>query len=157
MSNPFIPLPLSLAKMLSMGAVSMKSMVRNLFSAITAPFSHHLPENQIFSYCSHLCLHNVCIWATTWPLFHNNFFSYGSPFIPFDIYQIRLSRWWPFTRLHVSLCRLAQIKDHKLSYSLGFSSTRVYVYLSFDDAISFQWRGKYTRFNRFFVELTHSL
>ena len=55
--NPCISLPLSLAKMLSMGAVSMKSMERNLFSAITTPFSHHLPENQIFSYCPHLCLH----------------------------------------------------------------------------------------------------
>ena len=37
--NPLIPPPLLLTKMLSVGAVSMKSVMRELLQAITTPFS----------------------------------------------------------------------------------------------------------------------
>ena len=50
--NPLIPPPLSSTNMLSTSAVWMKFMVRELLHAITIPFSHHLPENSIFSHLS---------------------------------------------------------------------------------------------------------
>ena len=43
--NPLTPSPLLLTKMLSLGAVAMIFMKRELLQAITTPFSHHLPEN----------------------------------------------------------------------------------------------------------------
>ena len=45
MGNPLTPSPLLLTKMLSLGAVAMIFMERELLQAITTPFSHHLPEN----------------------------------------------------------------------------------------------------------------
>ena len=45
--EPLIPLPLLLTKMLSLNAVSIKSMERKLLQAITTKFSDHLPKNSI--------------------------------------------------------------------------------------------------------------
>ena len=48
--NPFIPLPLLLTKLLSLGAVAMISANRKLLQAITTPFSHHSPDISIFGH-----------------------------------------------------------------------------------------------------------
>ena len=53
MGNPLIPPPFLMTKMLSLGAVAMKSSKRKLLQAITTSFSHHFPENSIFSHFCH--------------------------------------------------------------------------------------------------------
>ena len=53
MGNPFTPFPLLLTKMLSLGAVAMKSPERKLLQVITTPFFRHMPQIQflaIFGY-----------------------------------------------------------------------------------------------------------
>ena len=52
MGDTLIPPSLLLTKMLPLGALSMRSMERVLFQAITTQFSHHLLENSIFSHFS---------------------------------------------------------------------------------------------------------
>ena len=68
--DPLNPSSLLLTKMLSLGAVAMKSKKRKLLQAINTPFSHYFPENSIFwpfwpffTLCS-------CLWATPWPHLH---------------------------------------------------------------------------------------
>ena len=46
--EPLIPLPLLLTKMLSLNAVSIKSMERKLLQAINTKFSDHFPKTSIF-------------------------------------------------------------------------------------------------------------
>ena len=72
MGNLLIPPPFLLTKMLSLGAVAVKSSKQKLLQAITTAFSHHFPENSIFGHfwpfftiCAHL-------WATPWPHLHFN-------------------------------------------------------------------------------------
>ena len=50
MGDPLIPPLLILTKILSLGAVAMKSTERKLLKAFTTPFHHHLPENSIFGH-----------------------------------------------------------------------------------------------------------
>ena len=52
MGDTLIPPSLLFTKMLPLGALSMRSMERMLFQAITTQFSHHLLENLIFSHFS---------------------------------------------------------------------------------------------------------
>ena len=63
MGDPSIPPPLLLTKMLSLGAVAMIFMERELLQAITTPFSHHLPENGIFG---QKCKLEGGGWRTVW-------------------------------------------------------------------------------------------
>ena len=68
--EPLIPLPLLLTKMLSLNAVSIKSMERKLLQAINTKFSDHFPKTSIFwpffPICASLCMGNA---STPFPLF----------------------------------------------------------------------------------------
>ena len=53
MGDPLIPPLLLLTKMLSLGAVAMKSTERKLLQAITTPFFRHMPQIQFLAIFDH--------------------------------------------------------------------------------------------------------
>ena len=63
MGDPSFPPLLSLSKMLSLGAVAMISIERELLQAITTPFLHHLPKNLFFCHFWLFFTICPCTWA----------------------------------------------------------------------------------------------
>ena len=72
MGDLSIPPPLFLTKMLSLVAVAMISVKRELLQAIITQFSHHLSENAIFRHFWPFCPICACSWVT--PQSHLRFY-----------------------------------------------------------------------------------